>query len=457
MATNVKVANPRDVRALVECEQLVAERDYLSRSQDPRGPQRDIELLTRGVDALALLRHAEAQHLLEAVQAVVLREPVLACELVLARISIRPEIQFQPPQLWQCSQSVYAQLDPHAASSNGTWISDVSCWVAEPKKLSTVADAQAAEPRDPGLTDDGRLCRRCEFAREPSAADLRRAGALALLRALSREPTAARSTVQSTVGPAAGLTHPLSAVAADTEARLARAAVYRAHGFRREEQVVMDSLRLELAARSHPLARKAPDVAIAQAEARQLHAHATSRQRQQRKQRLAALILAAKGPVGAGAPSEAPPPAATPMLSGWLLAAVTSTLVCPAVGLQPAAVHPRSARARSPHKAGAPRREHATQHATWAAASTQRRPTSASAQRPVVFSWDEARKYHADADKVEWDVQLSPPFQGRAGALLQPQLHQAQSQIRRWQEQRNADRAVPDEMLVTDDGHCLDA
>jgi hypothetical protein len=92
--------------AFVRCTELATERDYLSRSQDPRGPQRDIELLKLGVEALALMcsrRPPDAQHVLEALQAVVLREPVLACELALASAGWMSEIKitFSPPKIWQ--------------------------------------------------------------------------------------------------------------------------------------------------------------------------------------------------------------------------------------------------------------------------------------------------------------------------------------------------------------------
>ena len=64
----------QEQEAFIRCAELATERDYLSRSQDPRGPQRDIELLKLGVEALALIRLTpQAQHVLEALQAVVSR------------------------------------------------------------------------------------------------------------------------------------------------------------------------------------------------------------------------------------------------------------------------------------------------------------------------------------------------------------------------------------------------
>lgn len=337
--------------AFVRCAELATERDYLSRSQDPRGPQRDIELLKLGVEALALIRQTpDAQHVLEALQAVVLREPVLACELALASAGWMSEIKitFSPPKIWQSSQTVYTQMGTLSSIEQGTWwVSDASCWVAEPRVVeSAAAEAnKASVPKDPGLADDGRLFRRSLFARLPSTAVLQRAGALALLRALRKDPrSAARSCAIGIIGPAAGLVPPLDAVGDDYEGRLARAAVYHAQGFRREEQMVMDSLRLEQAARSRPFTKLPTNGSIAQAEARELRAHAMSLERQQRKQRLAALRLAAKGPKPEAPPNPLPPPESPPALDhGWMKTAITSTLVRPAVPYVPPAQAPTNA------------------------------------------------------------------------------------------------------------------
>ena len=341
--------------AFIRCAELATERDYLSRSQDPRGPQRDIELLKLGVEALALIRLTpQAQHVLEALQAVVLREPVLACELALASAGWMSEVKitFSPPKMWQSSQTVYTQMRTLSSSDQGTWfVSDVSCWVAEPRNVeSAAAEPKASGPKDPGLADDGRLFRRSLFARPPSTAVLQRAGALALLRALRKDPrSAARSRAIGIMGPAAGLVPPLDAVGDDYEGRLARAAVYQSQGFRREEQMVMDSLRLEQAARSRPFAKQPTNGAIAQAEARELRAHAMSLERQQRKQRLAALRLAAKGPKPEAPPKPLPPPEPPPALDhGWMVTAITSTLVRPAVPyVPPAKASPDEAEVRA--------------------------------------------------------------------------------------------------------------
>lgn len=108
--------------------------------------------------------------------------------------------------------------------------------------------------------------------------------------------------------------------------------------------MVMDSLRLEQAARSRPFTKLPTNGSIAQAEARELRAHAMSLERQQRKQRMAALRLAAKGPKPEAPPNPLPPPESPPALDhGWMVTAITSTLVRPAVPYVPPAQAPTNA------------------------------------------------------------------------------------------------------------------
>ena len=301
---------------LIECARLVARRQHMTRAQDPAGPANDRRLLKAGIASLVMLRRHGNTELLNAVQEVVLREPVLTLELVLKHQGCSESLLFHAPNVQRYSGHVYSKFDQNRPSAKtGVWVSDASC---------------TYNPQHQGFDGaaGGRIVRRCLYTHKPHPIEAAATGAMALLRALAEDGAPA----------ADGLVRPLPPSLAEIERRLGRAACYERGNFLREARIIMDALKLQEVTQDHPLARKAdgPPEWLMSSEAAALRAYAEQARQAKQRRRLAIGLDLGSNPAPASPVDEPASPAPLPVLrDAWELVAVQSTLSRPAVAVSP--------------------------------------------------------------------------------------------------------------------------
>ena len=423
-------ASADELQSFAACARIVEIRKKTPLAEDKAGPERDLSMLAHGICALGVIRQSEAQEVLEHISVVAQREPVRALEMLLASEGIDELPFFGAAEIHTYSIAVYQRAS--STSKDGHWMSDASCVLPasmRPAKLAgsttaaaaAAAAAHAATPSKGEVIHDGRILRRCLYggAKQPSTAEVRRAGALALLRALS---------LGAGGGPGEGLVPPLSDVAAATrELRLSRAAVYRMRGFGREEREVMNALKMESTAAAERARQQGPggrqqqpgdSAQIERAETLRLDAHVMDSQRMARKKRIASLAATAHGPrpAEAATPDGPPPPPPIPELDGWLMAAVHPTLSRPAVPIHNLAALERAGKA--------------------ATRPPPRRRAGARA-REREFCWRKVAE--RVTEPIDWQMKLTTPFQApRSRRELEKSMRRAEAHLLFWQHEHLA-------------------